>query len=488
MTREEKRYFKLYIRGLGKIEGHQSILFDYLSKQGDFDEVSIKKKLKTIFPSQNKSALQINTYQNIIKSLNLFHANTYAETKILDLLKTIKLLYVKNLFSLTIPEIEKAKKLAIEHKYVALLPQILFWEFRVKGQAFSFHHTSMDAIQEKFQEFEQALLELQNVYTYTKSWTQFYIYVRHYFSTKGGENETNPDCIQNLPQPLHLHATILDSKTKTLQAYISNDYKSGIDYMTTALHEMEQSPQVIKEYFHDYVGCLYRIIGNSIATKQWDKSQLYLKKLKETPKVLWTPTIRAIYSELLFHYNFRFGDLKANQEAQNIAIDLLTNHKQQLSLSIIRDLMLAIAVSFFYQKNYDKCIDYLTRLETIKYDDINMKNTIKIMLMLTHYEKKEYILLPYIIRSNYRFFKKNEPRRDFGYTITKSLSKVSKIISKEKVTQIFIALRTELAQNHKSYYNGNLMFFDIRAWLNSKINNISIEASLIEHRNKDILD
>lgn len=43
MTREEKRYFKLYIRGLGKIEGHQSILFDYLSKQGDFDEVSIKK-------------------------------------------------------------------------------------------------------------------------------------------------------------------------------------------------------------------------------------------------------------------------------------------------------------------------------------------------------------------------------------------------------------------------------------------------------------
>ena len=53
MTRDEKRYFKLYIKGLGKVEGHQSILFDFLSKQEEFDETGIKKKLIGIFPSQN---------------------------------------------------------------------------------------------------------------------------------------------------------------------------------------------------------------------------------------------------------------------------------------------------------------------------------------------------------------------------------------------------------------------------------------------------
>lgn len=489
MTREEKRYFKLYLKGLGKVEGHQSKLFDFLSKQESFDETEIKKKLKNIFSSQNRSALQINTYQNIIKSLNLFHANTYAETKILDLLKTIKLFYVKNLYTLAIPEIEKAKKLAIEHKYVALLPQILFWEFKIRGQAFSFNNTPTELMQEKFQEFEQALDELQNVYTYTKSWTQFYVYVRHHFSNKGDKDtSTTPDCIQNLPEPIHLHSILHYNKTKTLQAYIENDYDSGFQHTLISLHEMEKSPQVIKEYFPDYIGCLYRIIGNSIARKKWDVSKKYLTKLNKIPSGLWSPTTHATHYELLFHYNLRFGNLKANQKTCSLAKSLLKEHKHQLGLPIIRDLMLALAVSAFYNKNHDECIDYLTRLEVLKYEDINMRNTIKIVLMLAYYEKGENILLPYVIRSNYRFFKKEEPRRAFGHAITKCLSKVSKTISKEKAVKIFSELKEELATEHKSYYNGTLMFFDIRVWLYSKINHVSMEASLVTHRDKGLID
>ena len=486
MTREEKRYFKLYIKGLGKIEGHQIKLFDFLSKQESFDGPIIKKKLKSIFPSQNKSALQINTYQNIIKSLNLFHANTYAETKILNLLKTIKLLYVKNLYTLVLPEIEKAKKLAIEHKYVALLPQILFWEFRVRGEAFSFNNTSLETMEEHYQEFEQALLQLKNVYTYTKSWTQFYIYVRHHFSNKGADNtDTNPEFIQNLPEPIHLHSTLLAQKIKTLKAYIENDHSSGTDYMMTSLYELEKSPQVIKEYFHDYVAALYRIIGGAIATRKWDVAKKYLAKFEQTPRNLWAPSTTAVYCELLFHYNFGSGNLAANQAASDQAKELLNAHRAQLRLAIIRDLMLAIGVDAFYKKDYDQCIDYLTQLEEIKYEDINMKNTIKIVLMLAYYEKEEMILLPYVIRSNYRFFKKNEPRRDFGHTITKSLSKISKTISKDKVKKIFVELQEELNQQHANYYDGTVMFFNVRAWLHSKIDDISIEQALIEQRNNN---
>jgi len=483
MTREEKRYFKLYIKGLGKIEGHQSKLFDFLSKQEHFDEAFIKKKLKNIFPSQNKSALQINTYQNIIKSLNLLHANTYAETKILDLLKTIKLLYVKNLFELVLPEVEKAKKLAIEHKYVALLPQILFWEFRVKGEAFSFNDVPKVEMKKNYEEFEQALAQLHNVYTYTKGWTEFYLYVRHYYSNEDPEHNTsNPPCIQNLPEPIHLHSALLDRKIKSLQAYLDNDYNSGIDHMMISLYEIEKSPQVIKEYFHDYVGALYRIVGSATATKRWNIAKEYLQKFKDTPRNLWAPSTTAIYCELLFYYNFNYGNLAANTDACKQAKNLLKLHQAQLRLAVTRDLKLAMGVHYFYQKDYDRCIDYLTQLEQLKYDDINMKNTIKVVLMLAYYEKGENILLPYVVRSNYRFFKKNEPRRNFGYTITKAMSKLSKTISNEKINKIFIELQEELNEHHTDLYNRSIKFFNMTVWLNSKIHNISIEKALINYR------
>lgn len=489
MTREEKRYFKLYLKGLGKKESYQSKLFDLISKQEVFEEAVIKKKVGTTFPSQNKSALQINTYQNIVKSLNLFHANTYAETKVLDLLKTIKLLYSKNLFTLVLPEIEKAKKLALEHKFITFLPQILFWELKVRGQAFSFNNTSKEDLNKKFDEFEIILEQLQNFYTYTKSWTKFYIYVRHYFSNNGTENtNTNPDFIQNLPPTNNLHAILLDNKTKALQAYISNDYSNSITFTIESLKALEESPKIIKEYFTDYLSSLYRIIGNCIARKDWEASKLYLDKLEQIPDELWTISTYAYYYELLFHYGFRFGDLEKTQATSALSKKLLAEHRPQLGLIIHRDQMLAIAVNAFYHKNYDECIDYLVRLEDLKYEDINMLNTIKIILMLAYYEKEEYLLLPSIIRSNYRFFKKDGPRRSFCYTITKALNNASKTIETEKRISIFRALKKELSLHHNSYYDGTLIFFDIRIWLHSKINTISIADALVAFRNKDLIN
>lgn len=489
MTREEKRYFKLYLKGLGKKEGHQSKLFDLISKQEVFEEAVIKKKLGIVFPSQNKSALQINTYQNIVKSLNLFHANTNVETKVLDLLKTIKLLYTKNLFTLVLPEIEKAKKLAFEHKCITLLPKILFWDLKVRGQAFSFNNTSSEQLDLKFEEFEQVLKQLQNFYTYTKSWTKFYIYVRHYFGNDTSENSnTNPDFIQNLPPPNNLHAILLDDKTKALQAYISNDYDASVTFTINSLHHLEETPNIIKEYFVDYLSSLYRIIGNFIARKKWKMSQTYLKKIEQLPDYLWSPDTFATYYELLFHYGFRFGDLDKTQTTSNLSKKLLTEYTSQLKFVLQRDQMIAIAVNAFYHKNYDECIEYFMRLEDLKYEDINMLNTIKIVLMLAYYEKEEFILLPSVIRSNYRFFKKEGPRRSFGSTITQALSKASKTIDKEKRIQIFSDLKEELSLNHTSYYNGTLLFFDIRVWLYSKIHTVSIADALVEFRDKDLIN
>ena len=489
MTREEKRYFKLYLKGLGKKEGHQSKLFDLISKQEEFEETAIKKKLQTTFPSQNKSALQINTYQNILRCLNLFYTNTYAETKVLELLKTIKLLYTKNLFTLVLPEIEKAKKLALEHKCITLLPQILFWDFKVRGQAFSFNNTSKEQLEDKFEEFELILEQIQNFYTYTKSWTKFYIYVRHYFGNNTTKHSsTNPDFIQHLPPPNNLHALLLDNKTKSLQAYISNDYDTSVTFTIKSLQALEESSKVIKEYFAEYLSCLYRIIGNSIARKNWEMSQQYLKKLETLPSDFWTIATYAIYYELLFHYGFRSGDLNRTQATSKLSKKLLAENKPQLNFTVQRDQSIAIAVNAFYHQDYDECIDYLTALEALKYEDINMQNTIKIMLMLAYYEKKEYLLLPSIIRSNYRFFKKDGPRKSFGYTITQALNKASKTIDEAKKVQIFSALKKELTLHHNSYYNGTLMFFDIRVWLHSKIHNLDIAKSLIEFRDKDLIN
>lgn len=488
MTREEKRYFKLYLKGLGKVSGHQSRLFDFLSKHNYSNNKTLKEQLKKKFPHQNRSALQINTYQNILKSLQLFHTNTSAEMRLLDLLKTIRLLSQKNLHSLALLEVQKAKQLALDYEQTSLLPKILLWEILIQGSAYGFNDVSKEALNAQYQLIEEKLDELENIYLYTKAWTDFYLYMRHEFSNETSEaNNTNPACIQDLPIPTSIHSTVLESRIKALKSYLENSYEGSSKAIKPALKAFEQSPKLIEEYFTDYISCLYRMVGQKIASKQWKEALHYLEIYEQTPRQRWSATIHAGYCELLFHYHFRSGKLEGSATAVQLAKSLLEDNSHQLKHSTTSLLKIAIAVQAFYQQDYDTCIDYLNQLENLNYEDINATNTIRILLMLAYYEKQEHVLLPYVIRSNYRFFKKDEPRRALGRTVTKTMSKLSKTIVPEKIKKIFLELKTTLAEEHHAFYDGTLQFFDLRAWIFSKLEGISIQQALLAFRDKSII-
>ena len=98
-------------------------LFDAIDKQENYDEDDIKKKFaKEKFINQIHVAKNY-LYNNILKSLRLYHSDRSKVNELMDILRDVQILYDKSLYKQCRKLLEKAKKLAYtyeKHAYFIL--------------------------------------------------------------------------------------------------------------------------------------------------------------------------------------------------------------------------------------------------------------------------------------------------------------------------------------------------------------------------------
>ena len=113
MTMSEKRYFK--INSLKHVIGESNDyihLFNAIEKQNKYNENALLKCDFVKNLSQEKNYL----YRLILKSLNAYHSDLNAKSRVLSLLHQIEVLYHKGLYDQALKLVKKAKKITKEHE------------------------------------------------------------------------------------------------------------------------------------------------------------------------------------------------------------------------------------------------------------------------------------------------------------------------------------------------------------------------------------
>lgn len=115
LSKSEKRYFKLYAKRFSDKEDSLKIkIFDAISKQSEYEEDKVLKKLGKKFKKSRYSVEKVHLYQMILDSLTAYHSKSFKEIEILQALQTIRILWIKGQTKAAQQLVNKYKKVLVK--------------------------------------------------------------------------------------------------------------------------------------------------------------------------------------------------------------------------------------------------------------------------------------------------------------------------------------------------------------------------------------
>lgn len=122
LSKSEKRYFKMFAKFQ---EGNKVFmtLFDIIDRE-KLGAEEVKGKLSRKFPKAVFEAASKHLYKALMRSLKNFEADKSIESKLMNLISDVRILFDKGILTLCFSEIERGKRLALKHEKYFLYLQL----------------------------------------------------------------------------------------------------------------------------------------------------------------------------------------------------------------------------------------------------------------------------------------------------------------------------------------------------------------------------
>jgi tetratricopeptide (TPR) repeat protein len=145
---------------------------------------------------------------------------------------------------------------------------------------------------------------------------------------------------------------------------------------------------------------------------------------------------------------------------------------------------LLYAYIYFGAKDYNEALVWLNKLldmpKTIVRQDL--QSVARIINLIVHFEMGNNLLLESLLRSTYRYLRKQDRFYEFESRILKFIRKSKDMVTKKEKKAAFIELKTELKiLSEKESEKAIFRYFNFMAWLDSKINENDFAQEVQSH-------
>ncbi len=488
LSKSEKRQFKLYAGRLGgNSEKNFMALFSLIDKMDDFDESLILSK--TNIKKQQISNSKAHLYKQILVSLRLnpFHKNT--KSQIREQLDFATILYNKGLHKQSLKILDKVKNIALQNEENSLAFEIVELEKTIESQyitrsmitraddliAQSSLLSSRNTMLSRLSNLSLQLYSLLLKKGYVRS-DQDYQNIKEYFETNLPEYN-----ISNLgvKEKLFLYKAYL------WYNFITQDFVSCYKYSQKWVDLFYYNPYLKKTNPVFYLKGINYLLESLFLIQHRSKFRSTLNYLEteiEQHNFLLNENTEslAFLNLYLNKVNLFFLEGKFSMGVNFIpeVLDQLELYKRKIDEHHVMVFYYKIASMYFGNANYEKCIFYLEKI--IKNKELKMREDLlcfsRILNLVAHYEAGLDQNLEALIRSTYKFLIKMNELHIVQRKIITFLRGLSNIYPHD-LKNAFIKLHDELKtyENHP-YEKRAFMFLDIISWLESNIENVSVES------------
>ncbi|MCP3930814.1 MAG: hypothetical protein GY705_17135 [Bacteroidetes bacterium] len=479
LSGSEKRYFKIFIRE--QKDSKYTRLFDAIDAQEKFDDEALKKQ---IYPdeaihSRKYSELKAYLYDWILKSLQSFDENKFVDFRLKNLLQSIKALFHRALFKDCMDQLAKGYKLTEKYEKYNEKLELLNWEKRI-----AYAQTDIAYLDKELGRIEKeenwCLGNLSNITAYRNIFFRLLIHLRKDASLRSDQQKLH---LQDIMQDellvntdkAHSHlAKVLYHRIYSVYYYAITDFERFYQTGKELLNLMESKPHFLKEDVSEYISALSNYTVSCDLLNKHDEVRECLQKFKNVKPNTLDDELK-IHRQ---HYNNKFRLCIVSGEFEEGLIAL----KKHLSESKHFDKAVFNRSSFYFQYfyiyfgtgNYQKALEYLNQWlsfsKSIERQDL--QTIARILNLIIHYEMDNTLLLESLLRTTYRYVKKQNAVFEYERKIIGFFRDVIRIHNRNALKRALIKLKQELEiLTEMPAEKAMLQLFDIVAWVESKIRN-----------------
>lgn len=495
LSRDEKRYFKLYVNRTQSSENAKFIrLFDLLDKMRQYDETRLLDKAPQIKSSQ-LSNLKANLYRQLLLSLRLKHFNHNVDMQIRQQLDYAKLLYNKGLYMQSLHLLAKAKNRALKSEQNMLAAEII--EFKkliesqyitrsIKGRAKELTKESLriDRIIFRSNRLSDLALQLYGLYIkmghirneVDEQEVQAFLAEKlGKLNSIGGVKEVEQGSFY---EKLHLY------RSYVWYYYILQQFPHCYRYADRWVNLFLSNPMMIeREPFHYIKGLnnLLAALFNTSHYKRFVEVQYLLEEFGKSEVVAKNQNIQIqvfLFSSIhRINKHFLEGTFT---DAIALVPEIEKKIKglgKKLDKHRILVFYYKIACIYFATDDYSTAVDYLNKIVNQK--DVQLREDIhcfaRILLLISHFELNHTSLIESQVKSTYRFLKKMNDFHGVQAAILQFLRRLPKIFSYQLMDEFTGLYQSLLELTADPYEKRSFLYFDIISWLESKIQKKPVE-------------
>lgn len=285
LSPSEKRFFNIFsTRHVIGDENNYIRLFDALSEMSSYDEAALLGKFRGEKFIERLAVAKGYLTELILRAMNAYNAQASLDHQIMELLRNVAFLFEKNLFDQAEKYLAKARKLALEHEKLSILPEILEWQKRlIEAGFFASHH--IDELEDLFRQEKENIRMLDNINEY---WLlQAKLYYQH--NVKGMVRQEADlgkmddifasSLMKSEEKALSYTSRILYNKVYATYFFIIRDFESSYRYIKKIVQLYEERPQIGQHYALDYVRSVNNLLNITQALKKQEETTRYIALL-----------------------------------------------------------------------------------------------------------------------------------------------------------------------------------------------------------------
>jgi hypothetical protein len=486
LAKPEKRYFKIYTSRhvLGDSNNYQ-ILFDAIDKMDEYDEENIRKKFsKHIFINQ-LSIAKSRLYDQILNSLDAFHANSSIDAQLKRNIHCAEILYKKTLYGQSQKLLLSAKKLAQKYEKHTTLLEIAMWEKRLieKDNYTEIGEPEMEAM------LDEERITLSKIKNFNDFWNiksrLFYILNKKGKARSQNELSEFKKIIDNVL--LKSEDEALYYETKYLYHHIYSAYYFSIgDYENSYLHLIKNIELIEAniDLFRDESSIYFSVLTNAIYVgsrlKKYDEVFDQLEKLRSLPEKLTLKSnedldiklFSSSYSIELTMYAMT-GDFEKGIELIPIIEEGFKLYGDKINKVRKAYMYFNISIMYFGRKEYSNALKWINLLlndiDIDKSEDIHC--FAQLLNLIIHLELGNQRLLPYALKSTQRYLTTRNRVYKFETMILNFINQILKSKNHEEEIHIYSKLLEDLKPMQEDTFEKTAFeYFDVLSWVESKIN------------------
>jgi len=480
LSKSEKRYFKLNSNQNVRDKGKNYLkLFDLLEKMPQYDEHDLENNLKKAGVStQYLSADKNHLFQLILRSLRNFHTAKTSHLKVKECLEYTEILVDKGLLEIASQQLQKAKKIAIQHDLISYLPEILRMERKINGGVLK-----VSEIDNLYTEYEDAIEKLQDFNELD------FLFRRANLIRQTLGKTRNPEELKKFDEVLK-HPLLAEPKKFSFFAqlryhqiwagyyYSKNDWKKEYQENNLLLELMSKKKEFLEEYPIEYASIFSRVL---ILSKKLSPTKYFetLNQFRQIPEQTkrHKRRVKSLVECLVYSTEFvRMITVGEFQKAVAIVPSFeqfLVDYKDLVEPAFVMNSYYKFAYVFIGMDDYSHALDYLNKVlnefdEKLRPDVYRYS---KILSLVAHLELGNYTLLPYIAHSVQNHFKSRKKLFETEKLLISFIKKVKQNATqpdKWKSQLPKLKLRFEEIFKNENEKNA-LQYFDFLTWLDSRI-------------------